>query len=302
MARDALPDLSLRDLALLVEVGNLGSVREAARRSSIEPANLSRVLKKIEERLGTKVFESGPKGVALTSQGQEIHSRASSILGLASGLRAQAGGERETLTFGCMSFLAAYLLPPALSEMNRTFPKISFRVLECAQDDLIKRGIEGSIQVALHAAEMEWTRSWETHAVGSLRYGLFAASSHPLAHGGVTDESQVLAYPFVFPTLLTPQGYRVGTDRCPALFERRTRGDEASTAGVALQLLRYSEQLCFLPEVVARQWVVSGDIAEIEVMEWPKVEGTLYLSARSDVVSKRFLERLIKSCSTASGA
>lgn len=64
-----------------VEVANAGSLNKASEELSIAPPNLSRSIKELETDLGIIIFDRSPKGMTLTSKGEEFVHYAKQVLG-----------------------------------------------------------------------------------------------------------------------------------------------------------------------------------------------------------------------------
>ncbi|HUP58622.1 MAG TPA: LysR substrate-binding domain-containing protein, partial [Bdellovibrionota bacterium] len=88
-------------------------------------------------------------------------------------------------------------------------------------------------------------------------------------------------------------------DHCPLSWRERLKGHEASTAETALAIVAETDQLAYLPELMTRRAVEEGRVVEIPVEGWPTVHKDIYLSARSDVVSKHFYLTLVETMQSA---
>ncbi|MFY0618730.1 LysR family transcriptional regulator [Shimia sp.] len=62
----------LDDLALFVDVAETGGLAGAARRTGATVPTLSRKMAALERQLGRKLFERGPRGYALTTEGRAL--------------------------------------------------------------------------------------------------------------------------------------------------------------------------------------------------------------------------------------
>jgi hypothetical protein len=61
-----------------------------------------------------------------------------------------------------------------------------------------------------------------------------------------------------------------------------------------MELVSETDQLAFIPEVLARRATLGGQVKEIEVDGWPRVQKDIYVSVRSDLVSKQYLTALVE--------
>ena len=76
------PRLDSRALELFVAVAEALSFRQAAQVLHLSQPPLSRAIRALEERLGTRLFERDTRAVALTEAGQRLLPRARRILRL----------------------------------------------------------------------------------------------------------------------------------------------------------------------------------------------------------------------------
>lgn len=77
------------DVALLrafVRVSEIGSISEAAPALGYSQPGLSQRIQVLERRLGCRLFERGPQGVALTSRGAAVLPYARIMIGVADAL------------------------------------------------------------------------------------------------------------------------------------------------------------------------------------------------------------------------
>ena len=67
-----MPQVMMRDLAWLVELGELGHVTDAAAALGTSQPTLSRALARLEAELGVRIFERVPTGVEPTPDGELV--------------------------------------------------------------------------------------------------------------------------------------------------------------------------------------------------------------------------------------
>ena len=64
--------MDLNAVRLFLQAADAGSISEAARRTGIPLPTLSRQLRKLEDDLGLRLLERSPRGLALTSAGNQL--------------------------------------------------------------------------------------------------------------------------------------------------------------------------------------------------------------------------------------
>ncbi|MEM9222789.1 MAG: LysR family transcriptional regulator [Pseudomonadota bacterium] len=96
---DAAPELAGRDLDLLLAfraVAQAGGITAAERRLGIERSVISRQVKALEERLGGRLCERGPRGFELTELGQAALSETAAVHDLFTRLNTRLGEARQS--------------------------------------------------------------------------------------------------------------------------------------------------------------------------------------------------------------
>lgn len=120
MAMTALPDLD--SLKLLVDVGELGSLGQAAKLAGIAQPSASKRIAQLERRLGLPLLERTPRGSTLTAEGKMVAGWAAQVLAAAQELMRAAEavrhGEAAHLRVASSMTVAEYLVPRWLGEFQ----------------------------------------------------------------------------------------------------------------------------------------------------------------------------------------
>lgn len=141
--------MDLNSLELFVAAAEAGSLSEAARRNGVPLPTLSRRVRTLEEDLGVRLVERGPKGLALTPAGTQLLAEAAPALATLSQAEQRlydASGVAGTLRVS---------LPPhfepmwsVFSEFGRRYPAVRFDVFVTDRRvDLVADGIDVVLRV-----------------------------------------------------------------------------------------------------------------------------------------------------------
>lgn len=116
------------EMQIFVRVVEAGSFSAAARMSRMTPSTISKMMARIEARLGVRLLERSTRRLSLTAEGQIYHERSQTLLGeleqvervLAQGAASMGGTIRinASVAFGTL------LLEPLLPEFWRVYPNI----------------------------------------------------------------------------------------------------------------------------------------------------------------------------------
>src|SRR5580692_2741122 len=115
--------MELHQLRYFVATAECGNVSRAAERCFVAQPSLSQQLKKLEQSLGTTLFDRLGRGIALTDAGRALLPRARRILAevrtTEANLQQEAVDGPGTLVVGAIPTVAPYLVPPALRSIRR---------------------------------------------------------------------------------------------------------------------------------------------------------------------------------------
>ncbi len=123
-----------REWEILLVLGEVGNLSRAADRMSIQQPTLSLALKKIEERLGFKVFIRSKAGLKPTPQGKELIEALASVKDFASKSMVNFGNSenasdkqlRGRIRLGMHKVLAETLMTPLLAFLHPRFPAVDW--------------------------------------------------------------------------------------------------------------------------------------------------------------------------------
>ena len=149
----ALP--SLRQLHYLVEVADKRNFRAAAEASFVTQSTLSAGIKELETLLGVELVERDPRGVRLTSAGEEVARRARTLLAAAQDLVETAQGAGAPLSglfrLGVIPTIAPFLLSGVLSGLREAYPALKLYLREDQTERLLEKLRAGELDAALIA-------------------------------------------------------------------------------------------------------------------------------------------------------
>lgn len=146
--------MTLRDLEYFVALADTRHFGQAAERCHVTQPTLSMQIAKLEQELGTPLFERGKRRVGLTHAGKQILARAGSVLDGIQEIRDLARGAAGELAgplyLGVIPTVGPYLLPHLLPELKAIYPKVKLFLRE----DITRNLVEQLQQSALDAAIM----------------------------------------------------------------------------------------------------------------------------------------------------
>ncbi|PKU25469.1 LysR family transcriptional regulator [Telmatospirillum siberiense] len=158
-------------------VARLGSIRQVAQMLNVAPSSISRVIKSLEEELGTRLFERVRQRLKLTSAGELLlyHARASSAeLNRAwSEINELHGLHRGTVSVAVIESVARGLIPAVLQEFWARHPHITVDVKVAGSQQVCDLVTAGDCDLAV-AFDVRVPRNVRKAATAQLPLGVLA--------------------------------------------------------------------------------------------------------------------------------
>lgn len=147
--------MTLNELRYVVAVAQERSFGRAAARCFVSQPALSVAIHKLEEELGTPLFERGKGEITVTPLGERIVEQAQKILEEVTRIRELAVGGRNqlvgTLRLGVIHTVAPYLLPDLVPELHRVAPEMPLEIDETLTENLAVGLRSGRLDAAIVA-------------------------------------------------------------------------------------------------------------------------------------------------------
>jgi DNA-binding transcriptional LysR family regulator len=160
-----------------------GGFTAAARDLDVTPSAVSKLVTRLERRLGVRLLQRSTRHVALTAEGELYFERAQRIVGEIEDAEADVmryvGGPRGRVRISLGTAFATYALVPALPEFAARYPEITLDLVVTEYPvDLVEAGIDVAIRVGpLGDVNLVARR------IGDLERVICAAPAYLAAHG-----------------------------------------------------------------------------------------------------------------------
>lgn len=181
--------MDLNHFRLFLKVAELGNISAAAKDLGMNQPALSRFISRLEDELGTPLFERHPKGVVPNSFGRILLHYAQSIdANLLAVKRHIENTGRETVVIGAGYVWQRPPMTTALVNLHRIFPEIHVRIVSGVPKSLHAALAKGELDMMLGSTARSdvYSQTLEAHALMELDMGVLVARSHPWASGQST--------------------------------------------------------------------------------------------------------------------
>lgn len=170
------------DLRLFLETTRHATLADAAARLRIDPTTLGRRLRRFEQDIGTNLFERTQQGHRLTPTGQRLASYVErmedSSLQALEAVKGGGGGARGTVRISTAEGFGAFVVAPALAELQRRHPDLDVDLVATSGFlSVSKREADIAILLARPTTGRLYARKLSTYALM-----LYASKSYLRAH------------------------------------------------------------------------------------------------------------------------
>lgn len=145
--------MELHQLRYFLAVAEEGNFTRAAEKCFVSQPSLSAQIIKLEGELGQKLFNRLGRKAELTNAGRFLETRARTILMEVENAQRQIQESAEEVSgivkVGVTPSVTPYLIPPAISECRKRYPKLEIHVQENLRRRVIEDVVQGTLEVAI---------------------------------------------------------------------------------------------------------------------------------------------------------
>ena len=184
-------------------VRRAGSIREAARRLNVASSAVNRQILKLEEEVGTPLFERTSAGLKLTASGEALARHVIAVLQdlerARSDIGALKGGHAGEIRIAAVEGVCGEILPEAIQRMRERAPRVTITVETFGSFAIPSVISEGLSDIGIAFA---LRRNSDLHqvALGRFRLGAVARPDHAIAAKRKTTLAACLNSPIILAT------------------------------------------------------------------------------------------------------
>ena len=149
--------MNIQQLEYILAVEKFRHFAKAAENCRVTQPTLSMMIQKLEEELGTKIFDRSSQPVRPTPAGHKIIEQARIVLHQAALIKDIVKEEeqslRGTFNLAVLPTIAPYLLPRFFQKLTKDYPDLDIRILEMKTAQAMKALEKGEIDAAIIANE-----------------------------------------------------------------------------------------------------------------------------------------------------
>lgn len=159
-------NFSLTQLEYVMAVNKYGHFAKAAEACHVTQPTLSMQIQKLEEDLGTVIFDRSKKPILLTHMGKKLVAQMQTVLLEAKKIEAliqqgKKGTKQGSLTIGVIPTVAPYLLPRLLPVCEELFPDVELNIREMQTEKILEALNDDEIDVGVLATPTQSPKMFE---------------------------------------------------------------------------------------------------------------------------------------------
>lgn len=171
-------------LKYFLEVARCGSIRKAAQNLFVASSAVNRQILRLEEEMGTELFDRVPTGIRLNAAGERLLQHVRATLHdfhlMRTELDALKGERKGHVSVAAMDSLLIDFLPAAVEEFSETYPAVRYTILSAMPSEVPDRVASGDSDIGIcYLGKLP--AGLEVVAKAAFPPGVVMASSHPLA-------------------------------------------------------------------------------------------------------------------------
>ncbi len=263
---DAVPQLlnrlRMRQVALLLAVGEHGTLRKASGELGMTQPAATKMIQELESSLGQQLFERVGRGQRLTDAGQ-------CVLGYFRGLRGSVEsmtrdlaelqlGSSGRLSVGSIMAPSPTLLTNAIIALKQSFPLLSVDITMDTSDRLLDLLREGVLDVAIGRIRDEHRQDYRFTALENEALAVVVGVHHPLRRQARVAFADLMAYPWILQPVGSPM--REVLDQEFRMLQVRSPKGLIETASIltTTDLIDKTEMIAVMPRSIADSYAQHG--------------------------------------------
>ena len=181
-------------------VRRAGSIREAARRLFVASSAVNRQILKLEDEVGTPLFERLPGGLRLTTAGEIFARHALVVLQDAERVRSELDALKGLRTghveIATVEGVTSDFMPTIIERAREHFPKVTLGVVTLGSRDIPEAVTSGAADLGM-AFALQRSTGLRQIMVGRFRLGALVPAEHPLAKRHEVSFATCAEYPLI---------------------------------------------------------------------------------------------------------
>lgn len=292
--------LRLRQLKLVVAIGEQGTLRRAAAAINVTQPTATKMLAEIESIVGSRMYERGPRGLTANPLGRELLAFSSRVLvefeRLSGALKARQNGSVGELVVGTILGTTADVVASAVVAMKDERPHLTIRLRGETSDNVLALMEARRVDLAVgRFFETQRHAVFDYEHLGEEDLCLVVRPEHPLARRRKLTLGELADERWIMHAAANPARHILEAEFARAGMRQPSDVIETNSVLTALQILERCNSVAMLSQSLVRDHVARGLLKRLPVLMEARIGGFGLLTRRGEVLSEpaaNFAERI----------
>ena len=259
--------MEIRNLATFVRIAQLHNFSKAVEQLGYSQSAVTMQIKQLEEELNVRLFERIGKHIRLTQAGDRLLPRAMEVLNAVRRAQTVSMGQGEIsgpLRIGTAESLLISVLPPAIVEFSRRYPKVEVSTCTGLVEELFCMVRQNDIDLLFFLDKRIDFPEWVKVSERKEEIFFVASAASPLADRKKIPLDELVEQPF----LLTEHGisYRYAFEQMVAQNGLEIHPFlETGNTDIITRMRLHNMRVSFLPGYVVQDYLRSGQLVALDV-------------------------------------
>ncbi len=269
-------NINFQHLRAFAAVAQWHSFTRAAEHLHLTQPAVSKAVRELEDHLELTLLERTSRQVRLTEAGSALFEHARSIFALEQAaledIKARLGLQRGRLTVGASTTLAAYWLPPYLSQFMALYPELEVILISGNTESIAQHVLECHVDVALVEGLVD-DKHLECTAWRQESLTLIAPAGRLIKQGALGTQCWIV------------RESGSGTGRITGSFLQQhgilpARQVVVGSNTAAVQMVLSGAGVSLVPRIMAQSHIAQGKLQEVHLLSGPVTRPLYWINLR----------------------
>jgi DNA-binding transcriptional LysR family regulator len=290
--------METRHIGLVRAIASRGSISAAARELGLTQPALTKILSRVEDNVGGRLFERRARGVTMTATGRLFLERMERIdremRFLMADVRSLETGLSGRVAVGVGQFWIGHIVPRVVGRLRREAPDVQVQILTGTRDQLLGLLQRGEVDLMLGRFGADLPATLVAEPVATVQLYVTVRAGHPLARRGrPVTPADLLDYPWVLPPSADPTAIHMAAMFRKHLGTPIVAAVEAVSQNVVSGLLATSDMIAVLPGIAVNEPMAGLVQLQCDWLDWSREAGVIRVAETPlPASSERFLRLL----------
>lgn len=194
-------NVDLFELQAFARLAELRSFRAAAETLGLSAPALSRLIARVEDKLGTRLFDRDTRNVSLTPQGEALRHLTRRILNEAATALTEFDGylaaRHGRVALAGLPSVTAGLLPRIIARFVALHPDVEVSVIDALSEDVLAAVLEGRADLGFTVGALDGSGRLSFRALIEDRFLAIGCEDGPLARDRAYVWRELVEHPFI---------------------------------------------------------------------------------------------------------